>query len=101
MAVGQNLEFEFGIFLDPAALTTKGTRDSYYSDTFRYAIGVGGMTPNNLDYDQSPGPLPVARLGGDTTIAWMFAEPQMYMSQMALNTQQTCSIFSRVAGSSY
>ena len=88
MTVGQNLEFEFGVFLDPALLLTKGTRDSYYSDTFRYAIGVGGMTPNNLDYDQSPGPVPEARIGGDTTIAWMFAEPDMYFSQMALNTQQ-------------
>jgi CxxC motif-containing protein (DUF1111 family) len=88
MAVGQNLEFEFGIFLDPASLLTKGSRDSYYSDTFRYAIGVGGLTPNNLDYDKSPGPAPEARTGGDTTIAWMFAEPAMYFSQMALNTQQ-------------
>ena len=88
MTVGQNFEFEFGIFTDPAALTTKGSRDSYYSDTFRYAIGVGGLTPNNLDYDQSPGPAPEARTGGDTTIAWMFAEPPMYFSQMALNTQQ-------------
>jgi CxxC motif-containing protein (DUF1111 family) len=87
MTIGQNLEFEFGIFFNPATLLTKGSRDSYYSDTFRYAIGVGGMTPNNLDYDQSPGPAPEARTGGDTTIAWMFAEPDMYMSQMALNTQ--------------
>jgi len=87
MTVGQNLEFEFGIFNDPASLVTKGTRDSYYSDTFRYAIGVGGMTPNNLDFVESPGPAPEARIGGDTTIAWMFAEPNMYFSQMALNTQ--------------
>jgi CxxC motif-containing protein (DUF1111 family)/cytochrome c553 len=88
MAVGQNLEFEFGVFIDKAALTTPGSRNSYYTDTFRYAIGVGGMTPNNLDYTVSPGPVPQARLGGDTTIAWLFAEPDQYFGQMALNTQQ-------------
>jgi CxxC motif-containing protein (DUF1111 family) len=88
MAVGQNFEFEFGIFTDPASLTTKGSRDSYYSDTFRYAVGVGGLTPNNLDYAETPGPLPEAQTGGGTTIAWAFAEPDMYFSQMALNTQQ-------------
>lgn len=88
MDVGQNFEFEFGVFIDPTALTSAGSRNSYYTDTFRYQIGVGGLTSNNLDYDQSPGPLIDARLGGDTTIAWMFAEPEMYFSQMALNTQQ-------------
>src|SRR5258708_23079498 len=88
MEVGQNFEFEFGVFIDPTALTSAGSRDSYYTDTFRYQIGVGGMTPNNMDYDQAPGPLPEARSGGDTTIAWLFVEPQMYFSEMALNTQQ-------------
>ena len=28
MEIGQNFEFEFGIFIDPASLTTPGTRDS-------------------------------------------------------------------------
>jgi CxxC motif-containing protein (DUF1111 family) len=88
MDVGQNFEFEFGIFIDPAALTTLGTRNSYYTDTFRYQIGVGGLTPNNLDFADAPGPVPQARLGGDTTIAWLFIEPDMYFSQMALNIQQ-------------
>jgi CxxC motif-containing protein (DUF1111 family) len=88
MEVGQNFEFEFGVFIDPASLTTPGSRNSYYTDTFRYRIGLGGLTPNNLDYALAPGPLPEARLGGDTTIAWLFAEPDMYFSQMALNTQQ-------------
>ena len=88
METGQNFEFEFGVFIDPAALTSQGSRNSYYTDTFRYQIGVGGMTPNNLDYDQAPGPLPDARLGGDTTIAWLFAEPEMNFGEMALNTQQ-------------
>ena len=88
MVTGQNFEFEFGVFIDPSSLTTKGSRDSYYTDTFRYQIGVGGMTPNNMDYDQAPGPLPEARLGGDTTIAWLFAEPDQNFGEMALNTQQ-------------
>jgi hypothetical protein len=86
--VGQNFEFEFGIFIDPAALTTPGSRNSYYTDTFRYQIGVGGLTPNNLDFADTPGPAPQARLGGDTTLAWLFAEPDMYFSQMSLNTQR-------------
>jgi CxxC motif-containing protein (DUF1111 family) len=88
MEVGQNFEFEFGVFIAKDALTSPGSRDSYYTDTFRYAIGVGGMTPNNLDYEQLPGPLKEASLGGDTTIAWLVAEPEMYFGQMALNTQQ-------------
>jgi CxxC motif-containing protein (DUF1111 family)/cytochrome c553 len=88
MAVGQNFEFEFGVFIAAGSLQTPGSRTAYYSDTFRYQIGVGGMTPNNLDYTVSPGPLPDARLGGDTTIAWMFAEPETAFGQMALNTQQ-------------
>jgi CxxC motif-containing protein (DUF1111 family) len=88
MVVGQNMEFEFGVFIDKGALTSAGSRNSYYTDTFRYAIGVGGMTPNNMDYDGAPGPVAEARLGGDTTIAWLFAEPDQYFGQMALNTQQ-------------
>ncbi|MEA2699011.1 MAG: hypothetical protein QOI66_3282, partial [Myxococcales bacterium] len=88
MAVGENFEFEFGIFIAPAMMTTQGSRDSYYTDTFRYRIGLGGLTPNNKDYAALPGPLPNAQLGGDTTIVWAVAEPQTYFEQMALNTQQ-------------
>ncbi|HEY0715864.1 MAG TPA: di-heme oxidoredictase family protein, partial [Polyangia bacterium] len=88
MAVGENFEFEFGIFIAPNGLTTRGTRDSYYTDTFRYRIGLGGLTANNKDYAATPGPLENAQLGGDTTIVWAVAEPETYFSQMALNTQQ-------------
>lgn len=88
MATGQNFEFEFGVFIEPTALTSAGSRNSYYTDTFRYQIGLGGMTANNLDFAERPGPAPDARLGGDTTIAWLFAEPEMSFSEMALNTQQ-------------
>jgi CxxC motif-containing protein (DUF1111 family) len=87
MDVGQNYEFEIGIFISPNALTTPGSRDSYYTDCFRYQIGIGGLTPNNTDYAAAPGPVPSARLGGDTTIAWLFAEPYMYFDEFALNIQ--------------
>jgi CxxC motif-containing protein (DUF1111 family) len=87
-AVGQNFEFEFGIFIAKDALTTPGSRDSYYTDCFRLQIGVGGLTPNNLDYAALPGPFTDARLGGDTTISWLVAEPYNYFGEMALNIQQ-------------
>jgi CxxC motif-containing protein (DUF1111 family) len=93
-AVGQNFEFEFGIFISPADLVTKGSRDSYYTDTFRIQIGVGGLTPYNLDYTNgmapfnAPGPVPEGRFGGDTTASWMRSEPYNYYGEMALNLQQ-------------
>jgi CxxC motif-containing protein (DUF1111 family) len=96
MAVGQNYEFEIGIFISPTALVTPGSRDSYYTDTFRYQIGLGGLTPNNLDYAATPGPIPSARLGGDTTISWIvdnagvggpLGEEYTYFDQFALNIQ--------------
>jgi CxxC motif-containing protein (DUF1111 family)/mono/diheme cytochrome c family protein len=88
-AVGENYEFEVGIFIDPASLTTQGSRDSYYTDCFRYAIGVGGLTPDNKDYAPAPGPVPEARGGGDTTIAWILDEQDIdqAIGQMALNIQ--------------
>jgi CxxC motif-containing protein (DUF1111 family) len=87
-AIGQNFEFEIGIFIAKDALTTPGSRDSYYTDCFRLQIGVGGLTANNLDYDQLPGPTVDARLGGDTTISWLVAEPYNNFGEMALNIQQ-------------
>jgi CxxC motif-containing protein (DUF1111 family) len=87
MTVGENFEFEFGVFIAPATMTSPGSRDSYYTDTFRYRIGLGGMTANNKDYVAIPGPLPNAQLGGDTTVVWAVAEPDTYFEQMALNMQ--------------
>jgi CxxC motif-containing protein (DUF1111 family) len=88
-AAGENYEFEIGIFIDPSSLTTQGSRDSYYTDCFRYAIGVGGLTPDNQDYEPAPGPVVSARGGGDTTIAWILDEQDIDQSigQMALNIQ--------------
>jgi CxxC motif-containing protein (DUF1111 family)/mono/diheme cytochrome c family protein len=88
-AKGQNYEFEIGIFIDPASMTTQGSRDSYYTDCFRYAIGVGGLTPDNQDFAAAPGPVPEARGGAGTTIAWILDEQDIHESigQMALNIQ--------------
>jgi CxxC motif-containing protein (DUF1111 family) len=90
----QNFEFEFGIFISPAALVTPGSRDSYYTDTFRLQIGKGGLTPNNMDFDNGGfpfnaiGPIADARFGGNTTASWMRVEPYNYYGEMALNIQQ-------------
>ena len=87
--VGQNYEFEIGIFIDPKSLTSQGSRDSYYTDCFRYRIGEGGLTPNNQDFVTAPGPVELARGGGDTTIAWILDKQDIEESigQMALNIQ--------------
>lgn len=88
--VGDILEFEFGIFIagnssqDPDPIEG---RTAYYSDTFRYRVGHGGLTPNNQDPSGRPGPEPDARLAGDTTIPWLYAEPELAFTQMALNLQ--------------
>ncbi len=84
---GDIFEFEFGLFLTPGELTSAGSRNSYYTDTFRYRVGVGGVTPENYDTSGQPGPLRPSWLGGDTTVAWIYAEPELYFSQMALNIQ--------------
>jgi CxxC motif-containing protein (DUF1111 family)/cytochrome c553 len=87
-AIGQNFEFEFGIFISPSELVTPGSRDSYYTDTFRLQIGVGGLTPLNLDFSGLPGPVLDGRFGGATTASWLRVEPYNYYGEMALNIQQ-------------
>ena len=86
LAAGDVLEFEFGVFIDPAAVRS-GTRTSYYSDSFRYRVGTGGLTPESRDPSGQLGPTAVALLGGDTTSAWLYAEPETYYTQMATNIQ--------------
>ena len=87
--VGQNFEFEFGIFILDSALVTAGSRDSYYTDTFRLQIGLGGLTPLNLDFSGLPGPVADARFGGATTASWLKAPScANYYGEMALNIQQ-------------
>jgi len=83
---GDLLEFEFGVFIDPAAVTA-GSRTSYYTDTFRYRVGQGGLTPENADTSSTLGPRAAAWLGGGTTIPYVEAEPETYLAQLALNVQ--------------
>lgn len=96
---GDVLEFEFGIFIagnnagDPDAIEG---RNSYYTDTFRYRVGEGGLTPDNADTSGDMGPDERAWLAGTTTIPWIYAEPELYFSQVALNAQpETVQAFLR------
>jgi CxxC motif-containing protein (DUF1111 family)/cytochrome c553 len=79
-------EFEFGVFIDPGDVSAN-SRTAYYTDTFRYRIGRGGLTPENFDTSGTLGPTEIAYQGGATTLAWVYAEPDGYFSQMALNIQ--------------
>jgi CxxC motif-containing protein (DUF1111 family) len=74
---GDRLEFEFGVFYDPALVEG---RTSYYSDTFRYVVGSGELSPFDA-------PDASALSGGDTTIPYVVVEPELYFEQMALNIQ--------------
>jgi CxxC motif-containing protein (DUF1111 family) len=86
LKLGDMFEFEFGVFIEPAEVAVNG-RTAYYTDTFRYRIGQGGLTPENFDTSGRMGPLSGALQGGATTLAWLYAEPELYFSQMALNIQ--------------
>lgn len=96
LRVGDIMEFEFGIFMRgfPADDTWAVGAKSYYSDTFRYQVGVGGLTPETFDDSGLVGPRTSdERLGGGTTVPHVaFAdgaavEPAFAFSQMALNIQ--------------
>jgi CxxC motif-containing protein (DUF1111 family) len=85
MRKGDVLEFEFGIFL--AAASVPG-RTNYYTDTFRYRVGEGGLTAVNTDPSVGDlGPGPAGLSGGGTTIPYVAAEPEMSFSQLLLNMQ--------------
>ncbi len=83
---GDLFEFEFGVFLDEAAVRP-GTRTAYYTDTFRYQVGIGGLTPDSRDSAGLEGPELRAQQGGGTTGAWLYAEPETSFEQLALNVQ--------------
>jgi CxxC motif-containing protein (DUF1111 family) len=89
--VGDLFEFEFGIFNDHAAIQPPGSRTNYYTDTYRYQVGVGGVTANNPDpYTANKGilgPEPAAQQGGATTNVWPYFMPETQFGQMALNVQ--------------
>jgi Protein of unknown function (DUF1588)/Di-haem oxidoreductase, putative peroxidase/Protein of unknown function (DUF1585) len=83
---GDLVEFEFGVFIDKAAVRAD-SRTNYYSDTFRYRVGSGALTPESADSSGKLGPYASALLGGATSVAWAYAEPELYLSQMALDIQ--------------
>lgn len=87
---GDLLEFEFGVFSDAATIQPPGSRTAYYTDTFRYRVGVGGVTAQNPDpYDGRGvlGPAEPAQQGGATTNVWAYYMPETQFGQMALNIQ--------------
>jgi CxxC motif-containing protein (DUF1111 family) len=83
---GDMFEFEFGVFIDAAAVSMN-SRTAYYTDTFRYRVGSGGLTPESMDTSGKLGPSARATLGGATSLAWAYVEPETYFSQLALNVQ--------------
>lgn len=90
ITAGQLFEFEFGIFNDGGKIQPPGSRTNYYTDTFRYQVGKGGVTSNNPDqYDGKGilGPEPLAQQGGDTTNVWPYYMQETQFGQMALNVQ--------------
>lgn len=86
IAKGDLFEFEFGVFLDEASVRP-GSRTAYYTDTFRYQVGSGGLTPESGDPSGLVGPELTAQQGGATTGAWLYAEPDTAFEQLALNVQ--------------
>ncbi|MBL8954686.1 MAG: hypothetical protein JNK82_28170, partial [Myxococcaceae bacterium] len=96
--MGDIFDFEFGIFItgfnaaDPVSIGA-GAK-SYYSDTFRYQVGKGGLTPETFDETGLLGPAQLtARLGGGLTVPHIAladgtpSEPELAFSQVALNVQ--------------
>ena len=90
MIVGDTMEFEFGIFIaatDPADPGAIEGRTAYYTDTFRYRVGRGGLHPHNEDPSGVLGPAPEDTLAGCTTIPHLQQELEFSFSQMALDMQ--------------
>lgn len=91
ITAGQLFEFEFGIFNDAGKIQPPGSRTNYYTDTFRYQVGKGGITADNPDkYTGGKGilgPEPLAQQGGDTTNVWPYYMQETQFGQMALNVQ--------------
>ncbi len=88
---GDLFEFEFGIFIDHGAVQPTGSRTNYYTDTYRYQVGQGGVTPDNPDpYSGGKGtmgPAPAAQQGGGTTNVWPYFMFESQFGQIALDVQ--------------
>ncbi|HEY0705451.1 MAG TPA: di-heme oxidoredictase family protein [Polyangia bacterium] len=90
MKAGDMFEFEFGVFLDGGAVQPAGSRTAYYTDTFRYRVGLGGVTADNPDSYGGMGilgPVDAAQSGGGTTNVWHYYMKETAFGQMALNIQ--------------
>jgi CxxC motif-containing protein (DUF1111 family) len=90
LQAGDTCEFEFGIFYATDAIMPPGSRTSYYTDQFRYRVGKGGVTPDNVDSYKNTaalGPSLAAQQGGDTTNVWAYTSPELQFDQTALNIQ--------------
>lgn len=83
---GDVFEFEFGIFIQESAVRD-GSRTSYYTDTFRYQAGVGGLTARSDDTNGLLGPTLEAQQGGEGTNVWLYEDQEFAFEQMALNIQ--------------
>jgi CxxC motif-containing protein (DUF1111 family) len=87
---GDLFEFEFGLFFD-GSIKPLGSRHAYYTDTYRYQVGKGGVTSDNPDkYTGGQGilgPVLAAQGGGDTTNVWPYYMQETQFGQMALNVQ--------------
>ncbi|MGV3623079.1 MAG: di-heme oxidoredictase family protein [Archangium sp.] len=96
LQTGDILDFELGIYLAGVSMMDPNPipgGSAYFSDTFRYQVGVGGLTPENFDDAGVLGPSVRARLGGQTTVPWVAladgtpVAPEYGLSQLALNAQ--------------
>jgi len=92
LEVGDIMEFEFGIFIagnDPADPDGIEGQTAYYTDTFRYRVGEGGLSARNDDPSGRMGPAQNGILAGDVTIPFIQPEAERHwaFSQMALNVQ--------------
>jgi CxxC motif-containing protein (DUF1111 family) len=87
---GDLFEFEFGLFFQ-GTIKPAGSRTAYYTDTFRYKVGQGGITADNPDKYTGGmgilGPVAAAQSGGDTTNVWPYYMQETQFGQMALNVQ--------------
>lgn len=96
LRTGDLFDFELGLALagaDAADLNPiEGPRVGF-SDTFRYRVGDGGLTPETFDFVGLVGPPAAAWLGGGTTVPYVALAdgtaiaPALSFSQLALNAQ--------------
>jgi CxxC motif-containing protein (DUF1111 family) len=86
LTTGDVFEFEFGVFIEPDAVR-EGSRATYYSDTFRYQVGIGGLTARSDDTAGILGPKLPAQQGAAGTNVWLYEDQEFAFEQMALNIQ--------------